>query len=104
MARRGRTRGAGRSQHPAKEGRRPPGAVRKPIRATPEQFALPETDEGTVLFNVPFPRDAKDLKRMAPIIIRQSYHIDYIHSYGQDSPYSFAGTGTYVTVTVLEKE
>lgn len=69
---------------------RPPAAQRKPIRVYPEQFALPETDEGTVLFNVPFPEDLKDLKKMAPIIIRQSYHIDYIHSYGQDSPF-FAG-------------
>lgn len=65
-------------------------AQRKPIRVYPEQFALPETDEGTVLFNVPFPEDLKDLKKMAPIIIRQPYHIDYIHSYGQDSPF-FAG-------------
>ncbi len=69
---------------------RPAAAQRKPIRVYPEQFALPETDEGTVLFNVPFPEDLKDLKKMAPIIIRQSYHIDYIHSYGQDSPF-FAG-------------
>ena len=69
---------------------RPPAAQRKPIRVYPEQFALPETDEGTVLFNVPFPEDLKDLKKMAPIIIRQPYHIDYIHSYGQDSPF-FAG-------------
>ena len=56
---------------------------KKPIR-------LPETDEGTVLFNVPFPEDLKDLKGMAPIVIKQPYHIDYIHSYGQDSPF-FAG-------------
>ncbi|MGH7394943.1 MAG: hypothetical protein ACREJF_05010, partial [Candidatus Methylomirabilales bacterium] len=69
---------------------RPPAAQRKPIRVFPEQFTLPETDEGTVLFNVPFPEDLKDLKKMAPIIIRQPYHIDYIHSYGQDSPF-FAG-------------
>jgi len=69
---------------------RPAATQRKPIRVYPEQFALPETDEGTVLFNVPFPEDLKDLKKMAPIIIRQSYHIDYIHSYGQDSPF-FAG-------------
>jgi hypothetical protein len=69
---------------------RPAATQRKPIRVYPEQFALPETDEGTVLFNVPFPEDLKDLKKMAPIIIRQPYHIDYIHSYGQDSPF-FAG-------------
>jgi uncharacterized protein len=39
---------------------------------------LPETEDGTVLFNVD------------PIIIRQHYEIDYIHSYAQDSPF-FAG-------------
>ncbi len=39
---------------------------------------LPETEEGTVLFNVD------------PIIIKDHYEIDYIHSYAQDSPF-FAG-------------
>lgn len=39
---------------------------------------LPETEEGTVLFNVD------------PIIVRQHYEIDYLHSYAQDSPF-FAG-------------
>jgi len=39
---------------------------------------LPETDEGTILFNT------------NPIIIKQHYGIDYIHSYAQDSPF-FAG-------------
>ena len=51
---------------------------------------IPETEEGTVLFNVPFPKDMKDLENLSPIIIKQPYHIDYIHSYGQDSPF-FAG-------------
>ena len=39
---------------------------------------LPETEDGTVLFNVD------------PIIIKDHYEIDYIHSYAQDSPF-FAG-------------
>jgi uncharacterized OB-fold protein len=39
---------------------------------------LPETGEGTVLFNVD------------PIIIKHHYEIDYLHSYAQDSPF-FAG-------------
>ncbi|WP_298431885.1 Zn-ribbon domain-containing OB-fold protein [Geobacter sp.] len=39
---------------------------------------LPETDEGTVLFNVD------------PIIIKYHYEVDYLHSYAQDSPF-FAG-------------
>lgn len=53
---------------------------------------MEETEEGTVLFNVPFPtgKDLSGLKEMAPIIIKQPYHIEYIHSYGQDSPF-FAG-------------
>ena len=56
---------------------------------------IPETDEGAILFNVPFPTvlDAETLaalKEMAPIIVKQPYAIDYIHSFGQDSPF-FAG-------------
>ena len=39
---------------------------------------IPETGEGTILFNVD------------PIIIKHHYEIDYIHSYAQDSPF-FAG-------------
>jgi uncharacterized protein len=39
---------------------------------------LPEDEVGTVLFNVD------------PIIVREHYEIDYIHSYAQDSPF-FAG-------------
>ncbi len=56
---------------------------------------IPETDDGAILFNVPFPtvlnaETLAALKAMAPIIIKQPYQIDYIHSYGQDSPF-FAG-------------
>jgi uncharacterized OB-fold protein len=56
---------------------------------------IEETDEGQILFNVPFPTELnedalKALKRTQPIILKQPYHIDYIHSYGQDSPF-FAG-------------
>jgi len=39
---------------------------------------LPETEEGTILFNVD------------PIIIKHHYEVDYLHSYAQDSPF-FAG-------------
>ncbi len=52
-------------------------------------------DQGTVLFNVPFPKDLQKLDEMAPIIIKQPYQIDYIHSYGQDSPF-FAGLANKV--------
>lgn len=56
---------------------------------------IEESDEGQILFNVPFPAELspealRALKGMGPIIIRQPYAIDYIHSYGQDSPF-FAG-------------
>ncbi|KAB2890274.1 MAG: Zn-ribbon domain-containing OB-fold protein [Desulfobulbaceae bacterium] len=43
-----------------------------------QNIKLPETEEGTILFNVD------------PIIIKQHYEIDYLHSYAQDSPF-FAG-------------
>ena len=39
---------------------------------------LPETEDGSILFNVD------------PIIVKQHYQIDYLHSYAQDSPF-FAG-------------
>ena len=39
---------------------------------------LPETEEGTILFNTD------------PIIVKDHYEIDYLHSYAQDSPF-FAG-------------
>ena len=65
------------------------------IKASQEKITIPENDEGTILFNVPFPKELderrlKDLENYGPIIIKQPYHIDYIHSYGQDSPF-FAG-------------
>lgn len=56
----------------------------------PEKIKLVETDDGTILFRVPFPKNLDDLHHMSPIVIKQPYHIDYIHSYGQDSPF-FAG-------------
>lgn len=90
MARGGGKHREARPRRSGKKGQGPPGAGRKTIPGQAEQFTLPETDAGTILFNVPFPEDLKDLNRMAPIIIRQPYHIDYIHSYGQDSPF-FAG-------------
>ena len=56
---------------------------------------IEETDDGQILFNVPFPRTLDEaslqaLKDMGPIIIKQPYQVDYIHSYAQDSPF-FAG-------------
>ena len=49
-----------------------------------------ETTAGTILYNVPFPKNLKELKEMSPIVIKHPYSIDYVHSYGQDSPW-FAG-------------
>jgi hypothetical protein len=62
----------------------------KAVAAEPEEVKAEETLDGTVIYNVPFPRDLQALKGMAPIIVKHPYAIDYIHSYGQDSPF-FAG-------------
>ncbi|MBI2974068.1 MAG: Zn-ribbon domain-containing OB-fold protein [Deltaproteobacteria bacterium] len=51
---------------------------------------IEETLDGTVLFNVPFPKNIAHLKEMSPIILKHPYHVEYLHSYGQDSPW-FAG-------------
>lgn len=51
---------------------------------------IEETMDGTVTFSVPFPKDLSKIKEMGPIIIKHHYEIDYIHSFGQDSPF-FAG-------------
>ncbi len=61
---------------------------------------IPETDEGQIVFNVPFPTMLDEaalasLKQMGPIIVKQPYHIDYLHSYAQDSPF-FAGLANRV--------
>ena len=59
-----------------------------------------ENLEGTILFNVPFPKKLDKaslaaLKDMTPIVKRQPYHVEYVHSYGQDSPF-FAGLANRV--------
>ncbi len=51
---------------------------------------LPETEVGQEIYSLPMPKDTGALKGMQPILIKQPYQIDYIHSYGQDSPW-FAG-------------
>jgi hypothetical protein len=59
-------------------------AAKKPARnistkrsAKPQwdKLRLPETDQGTVVFNTD------------PLIIKNHYEIDYIHSYAEDSPF-----------------
>jgi uncharacterized OB-fold protein len=41
----------------------------------PDKIRLPETEEGTVVFNTD------------PLIVKDHYEIDYIHSYAEDSPF-----------------
>ncbi|HEY62298.1 MAG TPA: nucleotide-binding protein [Anaerolineae bacterium] len=55
----------------------------------------PETLGGYIVHNIPFPKETDAealsfLKKLSPIQIEQDYHITYLHSYGQDSPW-FAG-------------
>jgi uncharacterized OB-fold protein len=54
-----------------------------------------ETLGGYVVHNIPFPRELTrealaQLKKMSPIQIEQQYIVNYLHSFGQDSPF-FAG-------------
>ncbi|GAB4366925.1 MAG: hypothetical protein Kow00128_10860 [Deltaproteobacteria bacterium] len=51
---------------------------------------LPEGMTGTTVYNVPFPKDLSTLKEMSPIVIKYPYSVEYLHSFGQDSPF-FAG-------------
>ena len=51
---------------------------------------LEEVMTGTTVFNIPFPKNLKVLKEMSPIVVKYPYSVEYIHSYGQDSPF-FAG-------------
>ncbi len=55
-----------------------------------KQAKLEEAMTGTTVFNVPFPKDLSALKEMSPIVIKHPYSVEYLHSYGQDSPF-FAG-------------
>ena len=55
---------------------------------------------GYVVHNLPFPKDLTpealaSLKNMSPLQIEQHYVINYLHSFGQDSPY-FAGLSNRV--------
>jgi hypothetical protein len=54
-----------------------------------------ETLDGATVYDLPFPLvldtdGLAQLKKMSPLRVRQPYHIEYLHSYGQDSPF-FAG-------------
>ncbi len=75
----------------------------KPIKKKME-----ETEDGNVLFNVPFPTNLTPealagLKQMGPIIVKDPYSITYLHSYGQDSPW-FAGVANKVLLGTRDPE
>jgi hypothetical protein len=68
------------------------------VARLPTQFD--ETLEGTVVYDLPFPlvldrEGLAMLKKMRPLRVRQPYHVEYLHSYGQDSPF-FAGLSNRV--------
>ena len=62
----------------------------KNVPAYDRNAKLEEVMTGTTVFNVPFPKDLSALKEMSPIVIKHPYFVEYLHSYGQDSPF-FAG-------------
>lgn len=73
---------------------------------------LPESREekmgGPIVHNVPFPKDPspealQGLKNSGPILVEQRYSINYLHSYGQDSPF-FAGLTNGVLLGSREPE
>ena len=69
---------------------------------------IEESDDGQILFGVPFPEELdpqalQALKGMHPIVVKQPYAIDYIHSYGQDSPF-FAGLASRVLLACRDPE
>ncbi len=72
----------------------------------PTQFE--ETLDGTIVFDLPFPlvldhEGLAMLKKMRPLRVRQPYHIEYLHSYGQDSPF-FAGLASRVQLGSRDPE
>ena len=69
---------------------------------------MEETEDGSVLFNVPFPTELTEetlasLKKMGPILVKDPYAITYLHSYGQDSPW-FAGLSNKVLLGSRDPE
>ncbi|MGB3400895.1 MAG: Zn-ribbon domain-containing OB-fold protein [Candidatus Deferrimicrobiaceae bacterium] len=64
------------------------GSAKPPLHG--RNTKIEEVMTGATVYNVPFPKDLSTLKGMSPIVIRHPYSIEYLHSYGQDSPF-FAG-------------
>ncbi len=57
---------------PGGEKKNPRASAPKPVY---QKVRLPETDQGTVVF------------RTDPLVVKDHYEIDYIHSYAEDSPF-----------------
>ena len=69
---------------------------------------IEETEDGTVIYGVPFPKELNDkalksLKDMEPIYIKFPYQIDYLHSYAQDSPWFAAASNGRLLGTKCKK-
>jgi len=58
-----------------KQSERPNGPRKQRAKPPYAKIKLPETDQGTVVFNID------------PLIVKNHYEIDYIHSYAEDSPF-----------------
>jgi hypothetical protein len=69
---------------------------------------MDETLEGTIVYDLPFPlvldrEGLENLKKMSALRVRHPYHIEYLHSYGQDSPF-FAGLTNHVQLSNRDPE
>jgi uncharacterized OB-fold protein len=60
---------------PAKKTAKKAGSTNPGRKPRWDKLRLPESDQGTVVFNTD------------PLIVRNHYEIDYIHSYAEDSPF-----------------
>jgi hypothetical protein len=63
-----------------------------------------ETLGGYIVHGIPFPKQTDPdslafLKQMSPLQIEQEYHITYLHSYGQDSPWFAAAANRRLLAT-----
>ena len=58
-----------------KKQKKPDGKREKATAVNANKIRLPETETGTVVFNTD------------PLIVKDHYEIDYIHSYAEDSPF-----------------
>ena len=52
-----------------------------------EKLKIQESQDGTIIFQSPFPKDLSKLDDLSPMIIKRPYLIEYVYSYGQDTPF-----------------